>query len=99
MELFQEVQKKLSLMGICSNQSISMVNRKSVMTWLILTSGAVSGAAFLLFEAETLLEYIGNLYFTFSIASMNASFTLIILKKRTFFEVIDRAENMFNQSE
>lgn len=84
MKLFQTVQEDLWLLGLRSNQSRK--NRELAKTWLILILATVCGIAFLLFEAKTFQEYTMSLYITSSIVILDASLTVMILKKEAFLK-------------
>lgn len=97
MKLFQVVQEKFAFLGICAKQSLSN-NVKSVMVFVIVGLGTAVGIVFLLFKANTFLEYTMNIYITTTLFGVWIEFIAIIFQKKNLFKLIDEIEEFYHKS-
>lgn len=96
MKLFQVVLKNFSILGISSDHS--KLNGKLVKTFLIYALGGSLSVAFLFYEAKTFMEYTSNIYVTTAIAVISTYFTILTLKSKKFFKLIDNLMIFIDES-
>lgn len=98
MKLLQIVKKNFEFLGIGSKRSFSN-NIKSVIAILIFSLSTSLGTVFLLFEANTFLEYTTNIYVTTTTFGALVEFISILFQKKNLFKLIDEMENFVDTSE
>lgn len=98
MKFFQISQKNFSLLGIIEEQSNSTRN-KLMMIYLIYGLGIISTVLFLVFEANTFIQYVDNAFITVSTIVACICFTFIAVRRDQLVELIDFAEEIVDKSE
>lgn len=96
MKLFQVVQKNFAVFGIAANRPI--FNKKLVKICLYYGVDLTLSTVYLVFEAETFLEYTSNIYVTTALLVICSYFAIWILKLEKFFALIDDVERFIRES-
>lgn len=97
MKLFQIVQRNFAYVGISPNQAYW--NEKSAKAVFIFSSFTVLGTAFLLYDANTFLEYTMNIYETTAVFGTGIVFLSMLFQKEKLFKSIEKLEKFVDKSE
>ena len=93
-KIFQIVRKNLAILGIDANYS--RLNRKSAITWFSDALAITLSILFIIFKANTFLEYSMNIYITLTMSVIWISFMIMLYKKVKLFKLIDAMEAIVN---
>lgn len=98
MKLYRVIQKNFSLLGIVPKQSKSS-RKKLAMTSSIHILDTTSSLIFLVFKANTFIEYVNNIYVTTTGIMMSICFANIAVKSDKLFDIINGVEKFVDESE
>lgn len=97
MKILQIVQTNFAILGISSNQS--NLNRKSAMGIIVGGLAATSSAMFLLFKANSFVEYVNSFYVTTVLVAFYICFAVLLFSKEKIFKLIDKVDECVEGSE
>lgn len=98
MKLFQNIQKNFSILVIASNQT-KRIRTKLAITLIIYGLTTTSSVLFLVFTANTFIEFTTNIYITSAFGVICIIFTVIAVKQENLFHLIDDFEKFIDKSE
>lgn len=96
MKLAQIVQKNFAFLGISSNQP--RYNRQSTITFSMNGFGIIFSIIFLIFNANTFLEYTMNIFVTATLIAIWIDFMALLFKKEKLFNMIDELAEFVDES-
>lgn len=96
MKLFQLIQKNFALLGISTNRS--HLNGNSIMVFTFIGLAIISSAVFLLFKANSFVEYINTSYATNLLIACYIVFASLLFNKKKLFKLIDDIEISIEES-
>lgn len=100
MKIFQTIQKKFALVGISkapAAQSESF-NWRLLMSFISLYSEFITILLYIMLEAETFAEYIQLAFLLSLTVQITFDLSIIIIKTKKMFELIDHFESIINTS-
>lgn len=101
MKLFQIIQKKFTVLGITSAQSIQTqpFNREIVLAFVVYICAHISHVLFLFRKGNTFEDYTDNIYITSATAMTTFFFTGVVDKMSVLFHFINECEKIVDRRE
>lgn len=97
MKFFRKIQKNFAILGISTNQP--RINGKTLTMCLILGTGLISSAVFLIYEADSFQEYTNNLYITTALMVCFTYYLIMIFNMENYTKLIRNVRNYIEKSE
>lgn len=100
-KILTSTQKHLAFLGIISTQSSHKhpFNLRNVLVSMMFCAGAVSSSIFLIYKADTFMDFSTSFYTTSEMFINSAFFSVFVWKMPRFFELIETLENVIQKSE
>lgn len=100
MKLFQASQKYLAIIGVrpLLPDEKSPFNRRNLQVFIFVGWSMTAAIAFLFIDAQTLQEYAECLFALFTLIGIFVGFSLVIIKTKETFQLINNLEILIENS-